>query len=181
MLTVAATSRHDHGNYFYDGYSGAPQCAKVSVIMPVTWDRVGDVVGWPPGGSVLSDLAATVGNQERSLREEGPDMNRATLYIMPRNHPNTRFSVSLPADLAESLRVAADQRFHGNISAAIADAVGDWVRGEQVLARGIAAMEEYQAEYGTFTAEETAIARADVAELMGWDADDPRRLRDQTA
>jgi metal-responsive CopG/Arc/MetJ family transcriptional regulator len=100
---------------------------------------------------------------------------------MPRNNPNTRFSVSLPADLAETLREAADRRFHGNISAAIADAVADWVRGEAVLARGIAAMEEYQAEHGEFTAEETAIARAEVAELMGWAADDPRRRLDQTA
>lgn len=108
-------------------------------------------------------------------------MNRATLYIMPRNNPNTRFSVSLPADLAAALRVAADQRFHGNISAAIADAVSDWVRGEQILARGIAAMEEYQAEYGAFTAEETALARAEVAALMGSGPDDPRHRRDQTA
>ncbi len=100
-------------------------------------------------------------------------MNRATLYIMPRNNPNTRFSVSLPADLAAELRAAADRRFHGNISAAIADAVGDWVRGEQILARGVAAMREYQAEYGAFTPEETAIARAEVAELMGGHADAP--------
>jgi len=100
---------------------------------------------------------------------------------MPRNNPNARFSVSLPADLAQALRVAADQRFHGNISAAIADAVGDWVRGEQVLARGIAAMDEYQAEYGAFTDEDRAIARAEVAELMGWDADDPRRYQEARA
>jgi hypothetical protein len=100
---------------------------------------------------------------------------------MPRHNPNTRFSVSLPADLAEALRVAADQRFHGNISAAIADAVGDWVRGKRILARGIAAMEEYQAEYGAFTAEDRAIARAEVAELMGWATDDPRRILDASA
>jgi Arc/MetJ-type ribon-helix-helix transcriptional regulator len=100
---------------------------------------------------------------------------------MPRNNPNTRFSVSLPADLARTLREAADRRFHGNISAAIADAISDWVSDEQILARGIAAMDEYQAEHGAFTEEDRAIARAEIAEMMGWDADDPRLHRDETA
>jgi predicted transcriptional regulator len=115
-----------------------------------------------------------------TLTTDSTPKNCATVYLMPRNNPNTRFSVSLPADLAQALREAADRQYHGNISAAIADAVAGWVRGEAVLVRGIAAMEEYQAEHGEFTAEETVIARAQVAELMGWAADDPRRQLDQT-
>jgi Arc/MetJ-type ribon-helix-helix transcriptional regulator len=96
-------------------------------------------------------------------------MKCATVYSMPRNNPNERFSVSLPADLAQNLREVAQDRFHGNISAAITDAIADWTSRETIRARGLAAMREYQAEYGEFTAEDRVIARAEIAEMMGRD------------
>jgi Arc/MetJ-type ribon-helix-helix transcriptional regulator len=89
---------------------------------------------------------------------------------MPRNNPNERFSVSLPAGLAEALRDVANRRFHGNISAAMAEAIGSWTYREAIRTRGRAAMADYQAEHGEFTAEERAAARAEIAELMGQDA-----------
>jgi Arc/MetJ-type ribon-helix-helix transcriptional regulator len=98
-------------------------------------------------------------------------MNCVTVYSMPRNNPNERFSVSLPADVADVLRDAANRRFHGNISAAITEAIRGWTAREAVRARGLAAMRDYQAEHGEFTAEERASARAEIAELMGWDTD----------
>jgi Arc/MetJ-type ribon-helix-helix transcriptional regulator len=101
-------------------------------------------------------------------------MNRATVYSMPRHNPNERFSVSLPADLALALRGAADRRFHGNISAAIADAISDWLADEAIRARGLAAMDEYETEHGKFTEEELAAAEARVAAEMGWPTDGPR-------
>lgn len=108
-------------------------------------------------------------------------MKCATVYSMPRNNPNERFSVSLPAELAEALRDVANRRFHGNISAAITEAIQGWTSREQIRARGRAAMSDYQAEHGEFTAGERAAARAELAELMGGEADHPGQRRDQTA
>jgi Arc/MetJ-type ribon-helix-helix transcriptional regulator len=99
---------------------------------------------------------------------------------MPRNNPNERFSVSLPPELAAVLRDEANRRFHGNISAALADAVGQWGRHAAIRARGIAAMDEYEAEHGKFTEEELAAARIRVAADMGWDVNDPRLQEDET-
>ncbi len=93
---------------------------------------------------------------------------------MPRNNPNERFSVSLPSDLAQALRDQADSRYDGNLSAALAEAVGHLVTYATVRERGLAAMDEYEAEYGAFTEEELAEARVRVAAEMGWDINDPR-------
>lgn len=101
-------------------------------------------------------------------------MNCVTVYSMPRNNPNERFSVSLPADLAEALREVAERRFHGNLSAAITEGMREWLAGESLRLRGLAAMAEYEAEHGPFSAEVCAEGRAWVADLLGWDVDDPR-------
>lgn len=101
-------------------------------------------------------------------------MNCATVYSMPRNNPNERFSVSLPADLAEALREVAGHRFHGNLSAAITQGMREWLAGETGRLRGLAAMADYEAEHGPFSAEVRAKGRAWVADLLGWDVDDPR-------
>jgi Arc/MetJ-type ribon-helix-helix transcriptional regulator len=108
-------------------------------------------------------------------------MNRVTVYSMPRNNPNERFSVSLPAELAEALRDVANRQFHGNISAAITEAIKGWTSREAIRARGLASMRDYQAEHGDFTAGERAAARAEIAEMMGWDADRPGQRQDETA
>ncbi len=108
-------------------------------------------------------------------------MNRVTVYSMPRNNPNERFSVSLPSELAEALRDVANRRFHGNVSAAITEAIKGWTSREAIRARGLSAMRDYQAEHGEFSAEERAAARAEVAELMGWDANHLENHQDETA
>jgi hypothetical protein len=48
MSAIVAGHHHDNGNFFYHGYLGVPWCAKISVIMPATWNRVRYVVVWAP-------------------------------------------------------------------------------------------------------------------------------------
>jgi hypothetical protein len=40
MPAVVAAHHHDHGNFYYRGNLGVPWCARISVIMPATRDRV---------------------------------------------------------------------------------------------------------------------------------------------
>jgi Arc/MetJ-type ribon-helix-helix transcriptional regulator len=102
---------------------------------------------------------------------------------MTRNEPDAKLSVSLPAELAERLRTEAERRLGGDMSAAVAEALQDWLSKEwespeEFRARALAAMEGWDAEH-PITEEEEAAARAWVADLKGWDIDDPRLYRNR--
>lgn len=105
-------------------------------------------------------------------------MGSVTVDPMTRNEPEAKVSVSLPAELAERLRAEAERRLDGDVSAAVAEAVREWVSKEwespeEFRARALAALEGYDAEH-VYTEEEEAAARAWVADLKGWDINDPR-------
>lgn len=93
---------------------------------------------------------------------------------MPRNNPNERFSVSLPASLAQAVKAEADRNYDSNLSAALAAAIEQWVADAAIRAEGMDAMRAYQTEYGEFTAQERNAARAQVAAEMGWPTSDLR-------
>jgi predicted transcriptional regulator len=84
-------------------------------------------------------------------------------------------SVALGTDLATRLRqhAEADRR---SVDAVVADAVEEYLgthpNHEQRRAAGLAAMREYEAEYGAFTEAERAVADARIARLFGPADDD---------
>jgi hypothetical protein len=84
-------------------------------------------------------------------------------------------SVDLGADLVARLRAysEADRR---SVDAVVADAVEEYVgmhpNHEQLRVAGLAAMREYEAEYGPFTETERAEADARIDRLMGLAEDD---------
>jgi predicted transcriptional regulator len=86
-----------------------------------------------------------------------------------------RLSVDLGTDLTARLRqyAEADRR---SVDAVVADAVGAYLathpNHEQTRAAGLAAMREYEAEYGAFTEAERAEANARIAWLFGPADDD---------
>ena len=111
-------------------------------------------------------------------------MRSVTVAGMTRNEPDVKLSVSLPGELAERLRTEAERRLGGDVSAAVAEALQEWLSKEwespeEFRARARAAMEGYDAEHGPWTEEEEAASRARVAELLGWDINDPRLYRDR--
>ncbi|WP_183093399.1 hypothetical protein [Nocardioides stalactiti] len=83
---------------------------------------------------------------------------------MPRGNPSPKLAISVPSEIAEAIRAAAT-RDEVSISHWITEAVRYRLRIED----GLAAVAEYEAEYGAFTAEEMAESHRRVAEQMGWD------------
>jgi predicted transcriptional regulator len=78
-----------------------------------------------------------------------------------------KFSVSLDAELGEALRQCAEAEDE-QISAVVSRALEAYLGHRKRMRDGREAMVEYQEEYGMFTEEERAKARARVSDLMGW-------------
>jgi predicted transcriptional regulator len=78
-----------------------------------------------------------------------------------------KFSVSLDAELGKALRQCAEAEDE-QISAVVSRALEAYLGHRKRMRDGREAMVEYQEQYGMFTEEERAKARARVAELMGW-------------
>ncbi|MFD8479062.1 hypothetical protein [Kitasatospora sp. NPDC059673] len=80
-----------------------------------------------------------------------------------------KLSISLEAELGAQLRAVAAQR-QEQISTVVSQALVDYFASEERRLDGLAAMAEYQHEYGDFTAEERRAASERVGEIMGWSA-----------
>jgi predicted transcriptional regulator len=78
-----------------------------------------------------------------------------------------KFSVSLGAELGEALRQHAEAEDE-QISTVVSRALEAYLGHRKRMRDGREAMVEYQEQYGMFTEEERARARARVADLMGW-------------
>jgi predicted transcriptional regulator len=77
-----------------------------------------------------------------------------------------KFSVSLDAELGEALRQCAEAEDE-QISAVVSRALEQYLGHRRLLREGLRAMDEYEAEYGPFSPEETAEAEAWVDDLFG--------------
>lgn len=77
-----------------------------------------------------------------------------------------KFSVSLDAELGKALRECAEADDE-QISAVVSRALESYLGHRRRMRDGREAMVEYQEQYGMFTEEERATARARVADLMG--------------
>ncbi|GCB47307.1 hypothetical protein [Streptomyces sp. NL15-2K] len=87
-----------------------------------------------------------------------------------------KFSVSLNAELGEALRQHAEAEDE-QISAVVSRALESYLGHRKRMREGREAMVEYQEQYGMFTEEERAKARARVADLMGWSEKGPKEAR----
>ncbi len=85
-----------------------------------------------------------------------------------------KLSISLDGELGATLRAVAAQR-HEQISTVVTHALVDYFAHEQRRLDGLAAMAEYQQEYGAFTADERRAAAERVDRLMGWAPGSDRR------
>jgi predicted transcriptional regulator len=92
-----------------------------------------------------------------------------------------RLSVDLGPDLGTRLRSYAEG-FRRSVDAVVADAVEEYLGAhpnhEQLRAAGLAAMREYEAEFGPFTEAERAEADAWIDRLFGSADDDQGDARD---
>ncbi|MFF0295403.1 hypothetical protein ACFYST_05315 [Kitasatospora sp. NPDC004614] len=85
-----------------------------------------------------------------------------------------KLSISLEEELGARLRALAAQR-QEQISTVVSHALVDYFANEERRLDGLAAMAEYQHEYGAFTAEERRAASERVDEIMGWAAGPERQ------
>ncbi|MFC5887006.1 hypothetical protein RMN57_21160 [Kitasatospora sp. CM 4170] len=85
-----------------------------------------------------------------------------------------KLSISLEEELGARLRAVAAQR-QEQISTVVTHALVDYFTNEERRLDGLAAMAEYQHEYGAFTTEERRAASERVDELMGWTATSERQ------
>ena len=85
------------------------------------------------------------------------------MLVMPRGNPSPKLAISVPAEVATGIRAAA-ARDDVSISQWITEAVQRRLKIEE----GLAAVADYEEEFGTFTEVELADAHRRVAEEMGW-------------
>ncbi|MGH7881925.1 MAG: hypothetical protein ACREN8_03315 [Candidatus Dormibacteraceae bacterium] len=84
-----------------------------------------------------------------------------------------KLSLNLDADLATAAKAVAEHR-REELSAVIGHALSEYLEHESLRAKGLAAMAEYEAEYGAFTPEEISAAAKRVDSLLGVNRQDRR-------